>query len=78
VHKWPKRSAAEIADNARESVKKIQRKVFTAAVTRVQMEKITEGKKVSVAERWFHCKMLSRLITGGLVDVERLAGCGAA
>lgn len=72
-NKWPKRSAAEIADDARERVNKLQRKVFSAAVTRAQMEKRTEEKKVSVPEEPFRIKLMSRLITGGLVDVGKFS-----
>lgn len=72
VDKWPKRSAAEIAEDARERVNKLQRKVFSAAVTRAQMKKITEEKQISVLES-FQIKMLSRLITERLVDVEKFS-----
>lgn len=50
VDEWPKISAAEIADDARESVNKLQRKVFLAAMIRPQIEKCTIEEKVPVAE----------------------------
>ena len=44
VDKWPKKSAGEVAANARESVNKLQRKAFTAVVTRAQA-KIVQKKE---------------------------------
>ncbi|XP_048035062.1 uncharacterized protein LOC125260633 [Megalobrama amblycephala] len=67
VEEWPKRSAAEIADDARERVNKLQRKVFSAAVTRGQI------KEVSVADESSRLEMLSKLVTEGLVDIEKFS-----
>lgn len=51
VNEWPKRSAAEIADDATEKINKLLRNVFSVAVTRAQMEKSNEEeKKVSITE----------------------------
>lgn len=61
VDEWPKRSAAEITDDARERVK-LQRKVFLAAMIRPQIEKCTIEEKVPVAEESSRLDMLSRLI----------------
>lgn len=36
VEQWPKKSAKETAAGARESINKLQRKVFSAALTRAQ------------------------------------------
>lgn len=44
VEKWPMKSAADVAASARDSVSKLQRKAFTAAVTRAQARKGLDPK----------------------------------
>lgn len=43
VEEWPKKSAKDVATHAREGINKLQRKSFSAALTRAQLKKATHN-----------------------------------
>jgi len=47
VEEWPMKSAAEVAANAREAVCKLQRRAFTAVLTRAQLKKTSSSSEKS-------------------------------
>lgn len=62
IKEWPKKYAKEVATNAKKSIDKLQRKAFSAVLTRAQAQQITVGNKQSGGKsnpqtsRWVCCK----------------------
>lgn len=81
VEEWPKKSAKEVAANAKEGINKIQRKTFTAALTRAQAKmKHPDGKepvtliKPSEGEKETRTRRISAgSVIGQLIDVRKFS-----
>ncbi|GAA6097417.1 uncharacterized protein LOC108181458 [Tachysurus ichikawai] len=76
VEEWPVKSAAEIAADARERVSKLQRKTFSAVLTRAQTKKELRETVKRKLEDYVPRGTPSDLVVKKLINVEKFSNLG--